>query len=305
MRTLALCAALCASTAASASVLWRGDFETGDLSQWSQIQQGAPGRLTIVQSPVRQGQYAMRVELHQGDVTNSGTRNELALAWTQYQEVEGNDRWYAWSTLFPPDYPSDDSWQVFTQWHQSAGCCGSPPVEFDVIGETIQMAHDGNPVWTAPLVRGVWHDFKLHVYWSATAGYVELWYDGQPALAKTAMQTLAAGAYNYLKQGLYRDAAITDVAVLYHDGFVIGTTQADLEPAPQDAGIEPPADGDAGSGDVAPPADPPAVPPAPAAHTSGLPGITGCASVGRGSLALLGLMALVTWRVRRRRTRRR
>jgi MYXO-CTERM domain-containing protein len=330
MRMLALCAVLCASGAASATVIWRGDFETGDISQWTSVE-GLTSRLTVVQSPVRQGKNALRVELHQGDVSNSGTRNELGLETAQYQEVEGNDRWYAWSTLFPSDYPSNNTWQVFTQWHHS-GCCGSPPLEFDVIGEHIQMAHNGDTVlWTAPLQRGVWHDFMVHVYWSSGSGYVELWYDGQPALAKTPVQTLYPGNYNYLKQGLYRDAAVTDVAVLYHDGFVIGTSQADVDPQPApppppppDAGTPPPADaGVSGAGASGPPApdadggvqqtepDPgpataPAttLPPSPV-KTSGLPGISGCSSSGKGKLALIGLLALVTWRARRRRTPRR
>src|ERR1041384_2209908 len=231
MRTLALCAALCVSTAASATVIWRGDFESGDLSQWTDVE-GLQSRLTVVQSPMRQGKYALRTELHQGDVIYTGTRNEVGLETAPYQEVEGNERWYAWSTMFDASYPSNDTWQVFTQWHHS-GCCGSPPLEFDVQGEEIQVNTNGDQLlWHSPLVRGVWHDFKLHVYWSSNAskGFIELWYDGAPALAKTYFATLYPGNYNYLKQGLYRDAAVSDVAVLYHDGFVIGTTQADLEP---------------------------------------------------------------------------
>ena len=37
MRTLALFALISVSTAASANVLWRGDYETGDLSQWDKV----------------------------------------------------------------------------------------------------------------------------------------------------------------------------------------------------------------------------------------------------------------------------
>ena len=222
--------ALAFSTAASADVLWRGDYETGDLSQWAHID-GRPDRLTVVQGPVRQGKYALRVELHQGDFSSSGTRNEVENSSSQWNEVEGNDKWYAWSTMFPSDFPAPNTWQVFTQWHHS-GCCGSPPAEFDVYGETIQLAHKGSTIlWNTPLVRGVWHDFVVHVHWSSTSGFVDLYYDGTKVLDHKTVQTLNPGEYTYMKQGLYRDASISQVAVVYHDGMVMGTSLADVAPA--------------------------------------------------------------------------
>src|SRR5438067_5489965 len=104
MRLLALPVLVVAVAAsASANVLWRGDYETGDLSQWAGME-GLTSRLTIVQSPVRQGKYALRTELHQGDYANSGTRNEVENSSAQFNEVEGNDKWYAWSTMFASDF---------------------------------------------------------------------------------------------------------------------------------------------------------------------------------------------------------
>src|SRR5205085_1706415 len=50
-------------------------------------------------------------------------------------------------------------------------------------------------------------------------------------LAHQATPTLNSGQYTYLKQGLYRDASIADVGVVYHDGMVMGTTLADVAPA--------------------------------------------------------------------------
>jgi len=316
MRSLVLSLFLI-SSAASASVLWRGDYETGDLTQWSKVD-GLLGRLTIVADPVRQGRYALRTELHSGDVSSSGTRNELVLSGVQ--EVEGNDKWYAWSTLFPQDYPSNNTWQVFTQWHHS-GCCGSPPVEFDVLGERVQLAHKGSTVlWSTPLVRGAWHDFVVHVHWSSTDGFIDLYYDGQKVLDHTVVPTLNPGEYAYLKQGLYRNANITQVGVVFHDGMVMGTSLADVAPQlaappppppppPSDAGspADPPPDpaADAGS---SPPVDP--VPPV-SIGDAGIPLKTGavgyrlpgggCSHTARDSLAVLGVLAGALFAFRRRR----
>ena len=233
MRLLAIPVTILAlSGAASANVLWRGDYDTGDLSQWSGFQ-GIASRFTMVQSPVRQGAYALRLELHQGDVTNSGTRNEVYLSNSQFNEVDGNDHWYAWSSLFPSDYPSDNSWQVFTQWHQS-GLTGSPPVEFDVIGEEIQVAHNGDQVlWRTPLVRGVWHDFVVHVLWSRdpAKGFVEIWFDGEKVvpLAKTA--TLKDENVCFLQVGFARETSDVPESIVI-DHVVEATTLAEVTPPP-------------------------------------------------------------------------
>jgi len=317
MRLLALSLCLL-SGAASAKVIWRGDFETGDLSQWTGLN-GLLSRLTVVTDPVRQGRYALRTELRQGDINSSGTRNELTLASSLFQEVEGNDKWYAWSTLFPVDYPSNNTWQVFTQWHHS-GCCGSPPVEFDVYGERIQLTHDGGTVlWSTPLVRGVWHDFVVHVYWSSTAGYVDLYYDSTKVLDHQATQTLYPGEYTYLKQGLYRNANITQVGIVYHDGMVMGTSLADVAPQLANPPPPPPPPPPDGGTPVDPVVDagPPAPPPDAGQQTgqdSGpdagiqvqagsfyqLPG-GGCSHTSRETFAVLGALVAGLIALRRRR----
>src|SRR5205823_6277090 len=77
--------------------------------------------------------------------------------------------------------------------------------------------------------------------------------------------TIYAGEHNYMKQGLYWDATITSVGVLYHDRTIIGTTMADVAPEllpppppPADAGTPdsgPPPVADAGTPDAGPVAD--------------------------------------------------
>jgi uncharacterized protein (TIGR03382 family) len=237
------------SASAQASVVWRGDYETGDWSQWSKAQLVSDDRLQVVTSPVTQGRYALKVTVRQGDnpIGASGNRNELV--YLSY-EPEGSERWYRWQTMWPADYPSDAPWQIFTQWHHS-GSDGSPPMVFSVRGETVRMLANTEVVWTTPLARGLWHDFLFHVKWSpdASVGFVELWYDGVLALPKTFTSTQFAGQTNYLKQGLYRDDTIASTASLFHDGMVVGTTRADVEPAAPagaDAGT-PMAAADAGS----------------------------------------------------------
>ena len=136
--------------------------------------------------------------------------------------------------MFAADFPSVRTWQLFTQWHHD-GCCGSPPVEFFVHGEEMRLRlTDSVTVWTAPLVRGVWHEFIFHVKWSAdpSVGFVELWHNREQVLPKRNLATMYAGMNNYLKLGLYRNDTIAQVGVVYHDGFIQATRLEDVLPPP-------------------------------------------------------------------------
>ncbi|HEX8703743.1 MAG TPA: polysaccharide lyase [Myxococcaceae bacterium] len=222
-------------TVASAATLWKGDFETGNLSQWSKLQSVSSDRLMVVRDVVREGRYALKVTVKKGDnpIRASGNRNELVYL---SRETPGAEYFYKWSTLFPSNYPSSPRWQVFAQWHQD-GCCGSPPLEFYVVGEEMRLRVGGNSgkvVWRMPLVRGTWHDFVMRVKWSSDAkvGFVEMYKDGKLVLPKTMAATQFGREKNYLKLGLYRDASITQVGVVYHDGFIMGTKLEDVMPPP-------------------------------------------------------------------------
>jgi hypothetical protein len=223
-------ARVCGVPAASSGVVWRGDFETGDRTQWSRTQMVSSDRMQVVTSPVRQGRHAIKVTVRQGDkpISSSGNRNELV---KMTNEKEGDEYYYRWSTMFASDFPSVKTWQLFTQWHHS-GNSGSPPVEFYVNGETVYLRLQGRSVvWSAPLVRGQWQDFIFHVKWSSNAGvgFVELYRNGQIVLPKRSAATLYAGQTNYLKVGLYRNSTISQVGVVYHDGWIQGRSLQDVQ----------------------------------------------------------------------------
>ncbi|MFY2562141.1 heparin lyase I family protein [Corallococcus terminator] len=313
---------------AFAGVVWRGDFETGNRSQYSGEQVVSSDRLLVVTNPVAEGKYALKVTVKQGDdpINSSGNRNELVY---QGKEKEGSEYYYRWKVMFATDFPSVDTWQLFTQWHHD-GCCGSPPLEFYVRGEEMRMAlnSDSTIPWRGKLQRGVWHEFILHVKWSAKAstGFVELWHNKEKVLAKRSAATMYSGQNNYLKLGLYRSDTVKPVGVLYHDGFIQATTLADVldttpTPTPDagsptdagtptvDAGSDPkpeeptdagtPPGSDAGTLPEEGPGG--VLPPSGVSPDSSDGEAAGCNSSGGplAGLALLGLMGLA--RVRRRR----
>jgi hypothetical protein len=295
------------SSPAVAGVVWRGDFETGDRSQYSSSQMVSADRLQVVTSPVGEGRYALKATVKQGDdpINSSGNRNELVY---QSNEAAGSEYYYRWKVMFAPDFPSVNTWQVFTQWHHD-GCCGSPPVEFFVYGEQIRLTiTDSVTPWSMPLTRGVWHEFIFHVKWSAdpAVGFVELWHNREKVLARRTLATMYAGSKVYLKLGLYRSDTVTQTGVVYHDGFIQATQQADVLPPPPapDAGTPDAGTPDAGTPPVTQGPETPT--PDPGSETappgdSGAGGSTGGGSqvaesygcsVGGSPLAALALLAL-------------
>jgi hypothetical protein len=186
----------------------------------------------VVASPVRQGHYAARFEVRNGDdPIGFGDRAEVQVG---TGESEGEERWYAWSTMLASDSPRSSIWQVISQWHANAD--GSPPLAFFASDDRIVLqAHrfsgPGSPIdikdiWSGPMRRGQWQDIKMHVKWSGSdsVGFVELWIDGvqqrfDDGTTRRAIRTLTPGVGAYFKQGLYRQSGLAPTGVVYHDGF--------------------------------------------------------------------------------------
>ena len=250
---------LTAVAPAFASVLFNGDFETGDTSQWSFEQQG--GNITVQSETRIQGAYAGRFTVEPGDHFPAGQitgeRAEVLNAGMLFGERDV--RWFGWSVYFASGFPtSDDSgtWNVFTQWHHNGSTC-SVPLDFSirddgsdtgrrlvltsrtgtVSGPTCSLA--GREFDLGRLRTGEWIRFEAQVRFSAdsSVGFVKVYVDDQLVLPRTSMATLYACCRSYMKQGYYRRANAENTATLYIDGTTVGTTRADVE-QPQASPLE-------------------------------------------------------------------
>lgn len=208
--------------------IFTGDFETGDLGQWGVVQAVGAYSVRVVTGTRRQGRYAARFEVHQGDdpIDSTGDRSELS---RDTGESEGDDRWYAFDLMVPESFPRLDTWQVLAQWHSSED--GSPPLGIYAQNDDLVLQvnpHDapGRPrkaefPWRGPLKRGRWREVVMHVVWSGSdeRGRISLWVDGVPVVRQRPGRTLYPGYPNYAKIGYYRDAEARPAGVVYHDGF--------------------------------------------------------------------------------------
>jgi Polysaccharide lyase len=242
--------------------VFAGDWETGDASQWSgnHWNRNVPlsDQFAVVPDPVRQGNFAARFTVRPGDKFGSTTGERSEVLYTGANEVEGDDVWYAWSTLFPSDWTTPAGWGYFAQWHSSYPV--TPPVAFNVKGERILANVFSGAVDTGAagfkaaypvtdaLERGVWNDFVVHAVWSSTAGSIQVWHrtGSNPFELKVdvagipTMQTVGGVvSSNYVKLGFYRNAEPSLVSIVYQDGFSRASTPQDLAPAfAGDAGFQ-------------------------------------------------------------------
>jgi hypothetical protein len=203
-------------------VVFVGDYETGDFSQWegcqsavtnsdcTSIGQGNRTMRIVSGAEAHQGRHAARFDLGPGDVPDfgGGERSEVRSDAAGAVVGEGDERWYQWSMQFPEDFRNPTGgWFIVMQWHAGSG---SPPLAINVNDDgQVEIGGDGvrGPKKAlGPVRRGQWVDYTLHAKFSRDAGegFVEGWENGRQTVPRTNRATMTSDS-NYLKQGIYRD----------------------------------------------------------------------------------------------------
>ena len=113
-----------------------GSFESGSYRPFGGVQYEEDRPLSdsfeLVTNPVREGRYAAKIIVRQG-YSRWGYNEDTELAW-ESNEGQGDDYYYAFSTLFPTDWVAPYSWGIFLQWHARLGT--SPPISFNARADT-------------------------------------------------------------------------------------------------------------------------------------------------------------------------
>jgi hypothetical protein len=215
-RTLALVAATTAAmavtaTSAQASLIWNGNFETGNLSQYklgdrlSDHQYCNEDDAVVYKrswqrnwpSPI-QGRYAVRLKADNTDVAPcTPTANPRSQLGTAPIMEAGTEVFETWSMYVPysfPDVPSEPTATgnpfLVTQQDFSAPFSGSPPLGFGIhdaggeAGDVIDLRIDdgrGTSIWQTPLERGRWYRFVVekNVASDDGVGWMRLEVDGE------------------------------------------------------------------------------------------------------------------------------
>jgi hypothetical protein len=237
--------------------IWRGDYETGTFSQWSDVQASRTNReypvssvgdssAVVLSAPVRQGTRAAEFVTYPNTGHAEADRSEVLTSVSETGGFEGQEWYYAWSTRFPSAGNPQGFWSeggdfnVFTQWHSANDPCGNN-LQFGVDSATAPGTNrlysdltTKNPRECDQDVRNVhailgrlrfdaWYDFVVRVKWSSdpTVGFYEAWMNGIQVVPKTYGQTMFDSRGAYWKQGFYR-AAFRVTNSVYEDGAVRG-----------------------------------------------------------------------------------
>jgi hypothetical protein len=227
---LIVCAAASLSaTRASGQVIWRADFETGTTEQWRSAPKNAG--VNIVQSPVREGKYALRI-----DGTNAARRGDRDRIEFQHQPAgdgtaEGTERYFGWSVFVPQKLTdgmhSVGYFEVRNLWQQV--------MSFEVHGEdilyTTRVPYAKRWDGRGKLTPGRWHDFALHVLWSRdpAKGFVEVWFDGEQVVKRAATATLRDENPVFFQIGFFRATSEVPETIII-DHVVEATTLAAVTP---------------------------------------------------------------------------
>ncbi len=241
---LVVAAVIAVTRPPSGHLLAVADFETGDFSQWTEVQSVDEERYDVVESLSRQGDFAGRFESVEGECIpmdcgdSPRGRTEALLKGEQHDVEEGDDVWYRWYTMFPEGGATPEF--TFAQW-RSNDEQSSPLAKDGLYGLMTVGRSDSQPEgyiafqrngdrWTAPLRRGEWIEFVVHIKYSSDpdVGLYELWVDDRLVVSFND-QSKPGNTGVYFKQGVYRNGD-TPSAVVYSDGLRIASTRELADP---------------------------------------------------------------------------
>jgi Polysaccharide lyase len=244
----------------SGSVVFDGDIETGNLSQWSQVQCANYGLASNTEF-TRGNSYAVGDIFGQGtfsarfDLPPSSNKSACELTRGPFANDIGNDTWYGMEVRFPTNWVEPGGWGgTFTQLHFQWPNIWAGPLQLVAHADRVEVALQSGrcafgtgcsttlkpiAVPAGQLTLGVWHEFVIHAHWATdNTGVVEIWWrrKGETTWNKTVSLSgvptlqldlngnlVSTGAYD--KIGFYRGAS-SNALSLWQDAFCRATSFA-------------------------------------------------------------------------------
>ncbi len=218
------------SCTASAEVLFKANFETGDLSEWSNTgtrgQNATPRNIQVVSDIVQSGKYAGKFTIHEDDIFNA-QQLRVQVGGPKITVEEGSDTYMSFH-LYMADAPKDRD--NFFYWE------GTPPPRYNnVMTWWVEPKEGGTSIkygtgnlgrngthWEADFTTGKWHHLAMHIHWSEDGekGNTRLWFDGVLVLDKK-LKTKGAETIYFCQPGIHRSPHKPSVDSIYFDNFIL------------------------------------------------------------------------------------
>lgn len=212
------------TNAAKASILWQGNFESGDIGQWYEAIN--PHGISLISGCTFDGQYAGKVRIT-GDESflwrgnKELNRSEFHHRHKAGNTLEGRDTFFAFSFYLPKKLSERKHelgyWESDKSWQQT--------FRFNIAGTELSFQESAaNKVfWSLDdgAIPGQWHRVALHIHWStdASKGSAEVWVNGKH-MGKNYFKNLPArDAVMFTQLGISR-AQEDSVEEIYIDGAI-------------------------------------------------------------------------------------
>ncbi|MGH8504237.1 MAG: polysaccharide lyase [Gammaproteobacteria bacterium] len=237
--SLLLASTLCLASSANAGVLFSDKFDERSFSGWSP---SGNDTATIVNSPVRGGNYAAELKLDRAN-DNVSYRTELSLQQPRFEI--GKEYWIGFSNQVP------EGGRFFAlQIHkirEAQDQTGRQPLTLnaDSSNWTINVNFDGNAATTTStdstksfgagsLNQGQWTDWVIHIKFSfEDDGLLEVWKNGSQIVNYQGPNCYNDELGPYLKIGIYNPAwgggsgaSESDKRTIYYDQVTVGDADA-------------------------------------------------------------------------------
>jgi len=226
---------------ASAEILWKGNFETKDLTRWSRALNPVTGsrqNITVVDSPALPSGYAAQITVHPDDIFSNG-HNRVELNYEGKRTGEGQTTFFSWRFRLAtnPEVHEDIAyWETQgPDYRQSMAFYVDPGRDGARIGFRTNLPA-AKEHWNGTVSAGEWHQIAMKIVWARTAGNgrVSVWFDGQPVVEEAAAPTKPNGADLFIQMGFHRDRSQAAVETIYIGDAIEGTSPEDVvdaEPA--------------------------------------------------------------------------
>jgi Polysaccharide lyase len=219
---------------AQAKVLWVGDFEKGDLSQWDStnlIKTGDRDNLVLEGDTVAEGKLAAKITLRPDVIFEPYNQSRVEVKHVGLHTMNGEESYYAWSFMVPAD----------AEIRSNIGYWESTPTSMNTMTFFIEPAQGGGTNikfgtgdlgktvrWTAKLELNKWHRMAIHNKWSqGTDGSVDVWYDGVQVVTAAMAQKRDVNKL-FFQMGLHRSDPAPPIQDIYIDAAMEADSQADI-----------------------------------------------------------------------------
>ncbi len=241
----AVAALVLSASPARAAALWKADFETGDLSQMGKVAQELPDRIRVVSAPapVGAGKSSLRFEIRQADIGHPNHGHKVQIDSSKLcNAVTGSELFFSFRLYIPADYPKVGKPQAIAFWRARGITPHVDPVELRIKNDrefSLHVSGAETEIWSGPYRRGVWSEIVVQARFdvSPAQGFVALWIDRKPVLARTPASTLApptgggetGSGWNL---GIFPQSKDLPTYVLYMDDVQCGQSFADVTGGP-------------------------------------------------------------------------